>query len=106
MQYRLSDKDRFMILASDGVWEFMESQEAVEIVHLNLEKGAEQACKILIETATERWAEEEGDYRDDVSILTTSILPTTIYMYKLIRNNYRFSSSDYRNCCAISASDN
>lgn len=43
-------------------------QEAVEIVHLNLEKGAEAACQKLIETATERWAEEEGDYRDDVSL--------------------------------------
>jgi serine/threonine protein phosphatase PrpC len=67
-QYKLEDNDRFLILASDGVWEFIEPQEAVEIVHLNLHKGAETACTILIETASERWAEEEGDYRDDVRI--------------------------------------
>jgi protein phosphatase PTC2/3 len=67
-QYRLTEFDKFMILASDGVWEFMESQEAVEIIHLNLHKGVEEACKVLIETATERWAEEEGNYRDDVSL--------------------------------------
>ena len=65
-RYELSDGDRFLILASDGVWEFIESQEAVEIVHLNLHKGAEAACQILIDLASERWAEEEGDYRDDV----------------------------------------
>jgi serine/threonine protein phosphatase PrpC len=67
-QYKLNDEDKFLILASDGVWEFIESQEAVEIIHLNLDKGAEAACQILIDTASERWAEEEGDYRDDVSL--------------------------------------
>jgi len=49
-------------------------QEAVEIVSLNLEKGAEIACQILIQTATERWAEEEGDYRDDVTLSSQGLL--------------------------------
>ena len=118
------EDDRFIVLASDGVWEFIESQvilyhlfsalrliairctstahylthlqsttqyyttnksinlfitytllrliqEAVHIVQKELQKGSnvEAACQVLIETAAERWAEEEGDYRDDVSTL-------------------------------------
>ena len=28
----LTPQDKFIVLASDGVWEFIESQEAIEIV--------------------------------------------------------------------------
>ena len=66
------------------MWEFIESQEAVEIVHLNLDKGAEAACQILIDTASERWAEEEGDYRDDVSLLIFSCVHSVFIFYHLI----------------------
>ena len=130
-RYKVAEEDKFIILASDGVWEFIENQvtifcfafhlsslfsfylfihpfihsfihsypsihpsihllkhvktqrftddqqEAVEIVHLNLYLGAEEACKKLIETATERWSEEEGDYRDDITaIVVTLPLPS------------------------------
>lgn len=65
-EYELDDQDQFFILASDGVWEFMSSQEAVNIVRSNLSQGAEKACQALIQSATAKWQEEEGDYRDDV----------------------------------------
>lgn len=67
--HELSPDDRFLILASDGVWEFIENLEAVEIVQNNLHLGAFVACQILIQTAAQRWSEEEGDYRDDVSVM-------------------------------------
>jgi len=67
--HELVPEDKFLILASDGVWEFMENLEAVEIVQSNLHLGANVACQILIQTAAQRWSEEEGDYRDDVSAL-------------------------------------
>jgi serine/threonine protein phosphatase PrpC len=65
------DVDEFMILASDGVWEFISSQEAVDIVSDKLAEGLEchAACQELIEQASERWAEEEGDYRDDITAI-------------------------------------
>ena len=78
-QYKVEEGDKFMIIASDGVWEFIESQEAVEIVHLNIDKGAEEACKALIDTATERWKEEEGDYRDDITAIVVKLpLPVSV----------------------------
>lgn len=33
------ETDKFLILASDGVWEFVSSEEAVKIVHANLDQG-------------------------------------------------------------------
>lgn len=54
-------------MASDGVWEFISSQEAVDIVQSYIHLGSTFACQQLIQTAASRWQEEEGDYRDDVS---------------------------------------
>lgn len=67
--YRLQPDDAFLILASDGVWEFIESDEAVEIVGGIFNKGwsAEAACKHLIARAAVEWMNEEGDYRDDIT---------------------------------------
>jgi protein phosphatase 2C family protein 2/3 len=69
--FELEGADQFMIMASDGVWEFISSQEAVDIVSTSLANGCgiPEACQELIETAAARWQEEEGDYRDDVSSL-------------------------------------
>lgn len=39
----LTEQDRFIILASDGVWEFITSKEAVEIVSQC--ESAEEACR-------------------------------------------------------------
>jgi serine/threonine protein phosphatase PrpC len=37
--HRIKPEDRFMIIASDGLWEFISSQKAVEIVGEMLERG-------------------------------------------------------------------
>jgi serine/threonine protein phosphatase PrpC len=85
--------DKFMIIASDGIWEFISSQvgvmhcqwlviqfsmyciwsqqEAVDIVEQHRAKGNDHACKELIRVATAKWADDDASYRDDVS----SILP-------------------------------
>ena len=65
--------DSFLILATDGVWEFISSAEAVEIVADNLHKGATKACQILIEAAAAKWHDEEGDYRDDITALVIKL---------------------------------
>lgn len=65
--------DDFLILASDGVWEFISSEEAVAIVGGNLDKGATGACQALIEAAANKWHDEEGDYRDDITALVVRL---------------------------------
>ena len=56
--HTVSDDDCFLIMASDGVWEFISSQEAVDIVSAKLKSSggdAEVACKELIQQSAVRW---------------------------------------------------
>jgi protein phosphatase PTC2/3 len=71
----LNAGDDFMILASDGVWEFISSQTAVDIVgqHLKLRNCATRACQALIEAAAARWHDEEGEYRDDITAIVVRL---------------------------------
>lgn len=71
--YEVDDMDEFMILASDGVWEFIESAEAVQVVGSNLHRGATKACQGLIELAAAKWHEEEGEYRDDITAIVVHL---------------------------------
>jgi protein phosphatase PTC2/3 len=65
----LQPEDHFVILATDGVWEFLTSAEAVKIVSDNLSRGSTNACRSLIEAAATRWHDEEGEYRDDITAI-------------------------------------
>ena len=60
------DGDVFIIVASDGVWEFIDSDEACRIVEPML-KDATEACNKLVREAASRWAYYEGTYRDDIT---------------------------------------
>jgi len=64
----LDSNDKVLILASDGVWEFIESQEAVDIVYKH-KSNATAACKALINESAARWKKEEGNYRDDITAI-------------------------------------
>ena len=70
-KHDIVDSDEFMIIATDGVWEFLSSQDAVDIVSEGLAKGdgSSLACQHLIEAAAAKWHEHEGDYRDDITAL-------------------------------------
>eukprot|EP00903_Cladosiphon_okamuranus_P011285 g10641.t1 len=65
--HTIEGKDKFIVLASDGVWEFISSQEAIDIVNCSLEEGTMKATQDLIEAAATKWREVEGDYRDDIT---------------------------------------
>ncbi|CAN0095480.1 unnamed protein product, partial [Hapterophycus canaliculatus] len=65
--------DIFLVLASDGLWEFMENQEVVDLVQSCFLRGggceAAEACAELIAGAAKRWRQFEGAYRDDISCI-------------------------------------
>ena len=61
------DGDLFVIVASDGVWEFIDSTEACAIV--GKYKNATEACSQLVHEAASRWKRFEGSYRDDITAI-------------------------------------
>lgn len=65
----LTPVDKFMILASDGVWEFIESQDAVDIVG-NCET-VEEGCRqvIILASHVNNVAPDVFDTLHDVSKL-------------------------------------
>ena len=69
--HQLTRDDKCMIIASDGVWEFISSQEAVAICQTK-HPNATAATKELIKQATARWKAAEGNYRDDISAIVVS----------------------------------
>lgn len=71
--HEVTTDDDFLILASDGVWEFLSSCDAVRIVAENLHRGATKACQALLEAAAVRWHEEEGAYRDDITAIVVRL---------------------------------
>ena len=70
-----SDGPYFLVMASDGVWEFIDSVSACALVKKFLlapdqpQPDATLAVTKLIETAAAKWRQEEGDYRDDITAI-------------------------------------
>ena len=55
-KYQIQQEDAFMIVASDGLWEFISSQQVVETVGQLFENGQiDDACNRLIEESTLLW---------------------------------------------------
>mmetsp|Transcript_47246 Transcript_47246/g.146178 ORF Transcript_47246/g.146178 Transcript_47246/m.146178 type:complete len:454 (-) Transcript_47246:406-1767(-) len=58
----------FLILASDGVWEFLDSEFVVKAVAKKIQTdGPERTVQKLQREARKRWRNEEGDYCDDIT---------------------------------------
>lgn len=68
---RLCSADAFMVLASDGVWEFMTSQEVVDFVGKKLADGASAAetSTALVREAVRKWRRNEVVVDDTTAVV-------------------------------------
>jgi len=77
--YDIDSSCRFVIMASDGLWEFVSSQEAVNLVDWSwLVNGpsAAEATRVLAREAKDRWREHEGEYCDDITVVVVNLQDT------------------------------
>ena len=68
--FEMDSTTAFVIVASDGVWEFLSSQEAVDLVatfHAN-GQSPQEACTALVNESLKLWNEEE-DVVDDITAI-------------------------------------
>ena len=69
-EFDFDENDKFMIIASDGIWEFISSQECVDIVKDFYEKNDLKGCaEFLYEESSKRWLKEEEVIDDTTLIL-------------------------------------
>ena len=73
----MTPDDQYLIMATDGVWEFLDSEDVVDVVdkHFKSGKPANDACKFIIAKAARQWMEHEGDYRDDITVIVVYLRP-------------------------------
>ena len=58
--YDITNDDKFIIIASDGIWEFISSQECVNIIKdFYLKKDLKGCLKYLLNESSKRWINEE-----------------------------------------------
>ena len=68
--FELCDDDKFIIIASDGIWEFISSQECVEMIKdFYLKKDLTNCLKYLLNESSKRWIKEEGVIDDITAII-------------------------------------
>lgn len=69
IEKEIDDKTKFIILASDGVWEFLDNKMVKEIVMpFYLKNDPDGACKALIDEST-KWWENEDVVVDDITVI-------------------------------------
>lgn len=69
LDYTLTPNDQFILIASDGVWEFMSNVDVARLVYPYVEKNApEAAANALVKEATKRWKKEE-EVIDDITCI-------------------------------------
>ena len=65
--HELDDKDRFLVVATDGVFEFLSNHDVASIVGRC--DTAEMACRVLVQESAARWERDGGGIADDITVV-------------------------------------
>ena len=69
MEFDITEDCKYIIIASDGVWEFIDNRRAMNIVHpYFIRNDPEGACYVLTKEAIEEW-EKEDSVIDDITAI-------------------------------------
>ena len=99
MQFELQPEDKFMIIASDGVWEFLTNENVARIVWpFYCRNSPEQAGNAIVRAAAQKWRENDTNI-DDITCVTIFLevdhqvpkMATATYNKALISSSTAFS---------------
>ena len=69
-EHVFKEEDKFIVLASDGLYEFIDSEEVVSIVKgYYIKEDIVGCCEYLYKESCRRWLKEEEDTIDDITII-------------------------------------
>ena len=70
IEYTIKNDSKYMVICSDGVWEFLSNEEVMEIGNkYYIQNDINEFCSQIIKKSTEIWECEEN-YIDDITIVT------------------------------------
>lgn len=70
MRFDLRSDDKFIVIASDGVWEFLTNEEIGQIVWpYYLQNSPEQAGNAIVRAAAKKWRKHDANI-DDITCIT------------------------------------
>lgn len=65
----LTEEDKFIVIASDGIWEFLPNEQVVDMVMPFWEASdPEGACQKLVDVSVQHW-ECEDEVIDDITVI-------------------------------------
>ena len=67
----LTSKDKFLVLASDGVWEHMSNQQVVDVARQH--KDPRSASDAIVQEARKQWQKKGQGYVDDITALVVKV---------------------------------
>lgn len=67
------DDDFAIVVASDGVWELLSSQQVADITYGVKSGNVQEICDVISDQSSYMWKVEEGDYRDDITVIVLKI---------------------------------
>ena len=70
-------RDEYLVLGSDGLWEFLPSERVLELVakEHKARRSLDTVCRKLILEAALQWRLTEGMYRDDITAYVIYLTP-------------------------------
>ena len=69
IEYNISEETKYMIICSDGIWEFMSNKKVMEIANeYYINNDSKGLCKCLYETSVKYWNEAQC-YLDDITAI-------------------------------------
>jgi serine/threonine protein phosphatase PrpC len=70
IKVKIDEKDKFILVASDGVWEFISNQEILQLIApFYKDKRLEEACDALLKYAYDKWTQGDDSVVDDISFV-------------------------------------
>ena len=68
-EYSIEKKDKAIVVASDGVWEYMSNDDVMNVIikEWNRKGDAFVASEMICKEAEERWSNNNSKTRDDIT---------------------------------------
>ena len=81
LEFTLGPNDRFVVIGSDGLWEFLTNEEVCEMVlPFYIDNQPEAAANRLVREAHAKWKKEE-EVVDDITVVVVFLDTQMAYSY-------------------------